>query len=103
MERFPCLSLCPPLSAEDCQGLPVLEVRQLVGVEPGREGLDEGNDGRVASSQPLLPLLLPLLSDNGGPEHGWVRSEQDDDNVKTIWAIFGMIKTKFRPDLEIGE
>ena len=69
LERFPCLSLCPPLSAEDCQGLPVLEVRQLVGVEPGREGLDEGNDGRVASSQPLLPLLLPLLPDNGGPEH----------------------------------
>ena len=63
-----------PLSAEDCQGLPVLEVGELVGVKPGREGLDEGDNGRVASRQPLLPLLLPLLADNGGPEHDWSRS-----------------------------
>ena len=93
-----------PLSAQDCQGLPVLEVRELVGIKPGREWLDEGDDGRVAPCQPLLPLLLPLLSDDGGPEHGWSKSGQYDENVKTILPILlRMIKTKFRPDLEIGE
>ena len=66
-----------PLSAQDCQGLPVLEVGQLVGIKPGWEGLDEGDDGRVPSRQPLLPLLLPLLSDNGGPEHDW----------RSVWSI----------------
>ena len=71
------LSQCP-LSAEHCQGLPILEVGELVGVKPGREWLDEGDDGRVSSGQSLLPLLLPLLPDNGGPEHDWVRSAQWD-------------------------
>ena len=58
------------LPAEHSQGLPVLEVGKLAGVKPGGEWLDEGNDGRISPGQPLLPLLLPLLTDDGGPEHG---------------------------------
>ena len=94
------------LPAQHCQALSVLEVGKLLRVKPGGERLDEGNDGRVSAGQPLLPLLLPLLSHDGGPEHYQLnilrRHCQLYDSVTSVLPILRILKTKIGPDLEIG-
>ena len=92
-----------PLLLQVGKRLPVLEVGQLGGVEPGAEWLDVGDDGGVeVLGGALPPLPLPLLSHDGGAKHDdcvqgagasvWCRGQSEEGHTGTLGLTAAEVK-----------